>query len=136
VKSRTVTLTALLGFLSLSAACDREPGEASTAELALVELQRLVEETREGAPEDAVEWAREDLDRYGDWEYQVLTLAELDAESLQAELNALGQERWELFWIDSAGQGLILLLKRPAVSYLRAVPFSQIGRAIPGNNGN
>lgn len=129
-------ITALLAVLSAFAACDREPGEPSRVEEALEELQRLAEETRERAPEDAVEWAREDLERYGDWEYRVVTLAELEADALEEELNELGQERWEVFWVEHTDQGLSLLLKRPAVSYLRAVPFSEIGRVIPGGESN
>ena len=101
-------------------------------EQALEELQRFVEEARQRAPEDPVEWAKEDLARYGDWEYRVVTLAELEADALEDELNELGQERWEVFWVERTDQGLNLFLKRPTVSYLRAVPFSEIGRAVSG----
>ena len=136
MKTYTVRIVTVLGVLFAFSACDREPGEPSRVEQALEELQRLVEETRERAPEEAVEWAREDLERYGDWEYRVIALVELDADELEAELNELGQERWEVFWVERTDQGLSLLLKRPAVSYLRAVPFSEIGRVIPGGEGN
>ena len=61
-----------------------------------------------------------------------VTLAELEADALEDELNELGQERWEVFWVERTDQGLNLFLKRPTVSYLRAVPFSEIGRAVPG----
>ena len=132
----TFRITALVAVLCALTACNREPGEPSRVEQALEELQRLVEETRESAPEDAVEWAREDLERYGDWEYRVVTLMALEADALEEELNELGEERWEVFWVERTDQGLNLLLKRPAVSYLRAVPFSEIGRVIPGGEGN
>ena len=101
-------------------------------EQALDELQKFVEEVRQRTPEDPVEWAKEDLERYGDWEYRVVTLAELEPDALEDELNELGQERWEVFWVERTDQGLSLFLKRPTVSYLRGVPFSEIGRAIPG----
>ena len=122
----------LLGVVCMLAACYREPGELPPTEQALEELQRFIEEAREWTPEDPVEWAKEDLERYGDWEYRVVTLAELEAGALEEELNELGQERWEVFWVERTDQGLNLFLKRPSVSYLRAVPFSEIGRAVPG----
>ena len=108
----------------------------SRIEQALEDLQGLIEEARERTPDDPVEWAREDLERYGDWEYRVISVANLEPEALETELNALGEERWEVFWVERTDQGLNLMLKRPAVSYLRAVPFSEIGRAIPGGEGN
>ena len=129
---KTLGLTVLLGVSSVLVACAREPGEPSRTDQALEELQRLVEQARERAPDDAVEWAREDLERYGDWEYRVVMVATLEPDEIEEQLNDLGQERWEVFWVDRTEQGLSLLLKRPAVSYLRAVPFSEIGRVIPG----
>ena len=132
MKNYAFRLAALLGVACMFTACSREPGELSRTEQALEELQRFVEEARQRTPEDPVEWAKEDLARYGDWEYRVVTLAELEADALEDELNELGQERWEVFWVERTDQGLNLFLKRPTVSYLRAVPFSEIGRAVPG----
>ncbi len=130
--SRLVVIS-LVCFL---VACTQEPGEPSRTDQMLEELQGLLEAARERAPDDAVEWAKEDLERYGDWEYRVISVANLEPEALETELNALGEERWEVFWVERTDQGLNLMLKRPAVSYLRAVPFSEIGRAIPGGEGN
>ncbi len=132
MKNNAFRFAILLGVVCMFAACDREPGELSRTEQALEELQRFIGEVRERAPEDPVEWAKEDLARYGDWEYRVVTLAELEADALEEELNELGQERWEVFWVERTDQGLNLFLKRPTVSYLRAVPFSEIGRVVPG----
>ena len=132
MKNNAFRFAILLGVVCMFAACDREPGELSRAEQALEELQRFIGEVRERVPEAPVEWAKEDLARYGDWEYRVVTLAELEADALEEELNELGQERWEVFWIERTDQGLNLFLKRPTVSYLRAVPFSEIGRVVPG----
>ena len=132
MKNNAFRIAVLLGVAYMFAACDREPGELSRTEQALEELQRFIAEVRERVPEDPVGWAKEDLARYGDWEYRVVTLAELEADALEEELNELGQERWEVFWIERTDQGLNLFLKRPTVSYLRAVPFSEIGRVVPG----
>ncbi len=130
-------LLVLVAVLSVQlAACDSEPGEPSRIEQALEDLQGLMEEARERTPDDPVEWAREDLERYGDWEYRVISVANLEPEALETGLNALGEERWEVFWVERTDQGLNLMLKRPAVSYLRAVPFSEIGSGIPSGGGN
>ena len=134
MKNNAFRFAVLLGVACMFAACDREPGELSRTEQALEELQRFIAEVRERAPEDPVGWAKEDLERYGDWEYRVVTLADLAADALEQELNELGQERWEVFWVERTDHELSLLLKRPAISYLRAVPLSEIG--IPGGDGN
>ena len=131
MKNYTFRLAALLGVACIFTACYSEPGELPRPERVLEELQRIIEEVRQRTPEDPVDWAKEDLERYGDWEYRVVALAELEADALEDELNELGQERWEVFWVERTDQGLSLLLKRPTVSYLRAVPFSEIGRAVP-----
>jgi len=137
MKFGVLGVSVLAGVACMSFACSRQPGEPSRTEQALAELQRMLEEARERTPEDPVEWAREDLERYGDWEYRIVTLDEPEADALEAELNVLGQDRWEVFWVERTEQGgLSLLLKRPAVSYLRAVPFSEIGRVIPGGESN
>jgi len=136
MKNDALRVAALLSVVCMVAACSREPGEPSRAEQAFEELQRFVEEARDRTPEDPVEWAKEDLEKYGDWEYRVITLVEPGADALEDELNELGQERWEVFWVERTGQGLNLFLKRPAVSYLRAVPFSELGRVIPGEGSN
>ena len=131
MKNYAFRLAALLSVACIFTACYNEPGELPRPERVLEELERFIEEVRQRTPEDPVEWAKEDLERYGDWEYRVVTVAELEADALEDELNELGQERWEVFWVERTDQGLSLLLKRPTVSYLRAVPFSEIGRAVP-----
>ena len=136
MKTDAFRIATLLGVVCIFAACAREPVEPPPAEQALEQLKQLIEAAKVRTPDDPVEWAKEDLERYGDWEYRVVAVAELDAAALEEELNELGQERWEVFWLERTEQGLSVLLKRPAVSYLRAVPFSQIGRAIPGGEGN
>ena len=96
-------------------------------------VQQLYDRARDAGdevPADVVEWAREDVGRIGDWEYRVLRLR--DDETLEAELNALGAERWEVFWIRPAEAGFRLFLKRSARSYLRLVPLGELGRLAPG----
>jgi hypothetical protein len=112
--------------------CDKRPGEDSQADRVMEELRGLYEKALEEAPEDAVEWAKEDIGRYGDWEYRVVVIPEEAGEALETRLNELGAERWEVFWMERAGADLRLFLKRPAKSYLRSVPLSGLGTAISG----
>lgn len=129
---------AILGLLlasSLVAACDREPGEVPAAEKALAELSEKYAELRDkyeqlDKGEEAVAWAREDLGKIGDWEYKIVVVTDGDDAGLEAQLNELGNERWEVFWMERSGSGLRLMLKRPAISYISKMPFSYFGGAI------
>ena len=125
----------LLGF-GVLAACEAEPGD--DAPLAPKDLrariQALYETAREAGedvPSDAYAWAKSDIERIGDWEYQVVRLdAESDAAILE-HLDALGSERWEVFWLERQGAELRVFLKRPARSYLRLLPVSELSRLVP-----
>jgi hypothetical protein len=64
----------------------------------------------------------------------LLRLNGADDEAMQARLNELGADRWEVFWMEPAGSDFRVFLKRPARSYLRHVPFSQLGRIVPGGS--
>ncbi len=45
-------------------------------------------------------------------------------------------DRWEAFWVDDAGgDTLRIILKRPSISYISKLPFSQLGRIIPMDSG-
>ena len=123
-----VALAALAGGL---AGCSSDEDAPSRTDQALDELQRLVDEAREIAPDDPMGWAREDLERYGDWEYRIVTVTDTDTAALESALNELGTERWEVYWVERTDGGLSLFLKRPAISYLRAIPFAEIGRVLP-----
>lgn len=96
------------------------------------ELYNRARESGEDASGNAYEWAREDVERIGDWEYRVLRHTGADDAALEARLNELGSERWEVIWIESGSGGLKLFLKRPTRSYLRHLPLSELPRLIPG----
>ena len=120
-------------------AADEEP---STADRALDELQRRYESLQQQFEEltsdqlDApVEWAQEDLENIGDWEYRVVEIGRLSAEELEATLNELGNERWEVIWIDDNLTGKTIILKRPAVSVLSKLPLSALGRLLMRDSG-
>jgi hypothetical protein len=118
------------------AACEVEPG--GDAPLAPKDLREKIQELYETArdagddvPSDAYEWAKSDIERIGDWEYQIVRLgAASDAEILE-RLDALGSERWEVFWLERQGAELRVFLKRPTRSYLRLLPLSELSRLVP-----
>ena len=124
---RTVLAVILGAFM---AACEQGPGEPSKTDKALKELKRLYEEAKEKAPDDPVEWAKEDLRRGGDWEYRVVSLSAEEAEMVEEKLNDFGRDRWEVFWVRKENGAIIIYMKRPAKSYLRSVPLSEIGKAV------
>ncbi len=103
------------------------------------EIQRLYEKAKEKGervPKDIYEWAREDVQGIGDWEYKILTVDHPAPEQLQKQLNELGVERWDCFWVERRGDDVVLYLKRPSRTYLRHIPFSDLMRIIPsGESG-
>ena len=48
----------------------------------------------------------------------------------------LGDERWEIVWIEPGADGRVAILKRPAVSLLSKIPLSQLGRLLMGGGGD
>lgn len=126
-----------------SATAEDEAREGpSAADRALDELQRRYEILQQQFEEltsdqlDApVEWAQEDLENIGDWEYRVIEVDRLSAEELEATLNELGNERWEVIWVDDTLSGRTIILKRPAVSILSKLPLSTLGRLLMRDSG-
>ena len=80
--------------------------------------------------EEAVDRVQSDIENLGDWEYRIVELANESSDVMADELNALGDERWEVFWIEPAPAGLRVYLKRPSVSYLGRVPLTTLLRLL------
>ena len=108
--------------------------EPNAAERAIDELQRKYDELAGDQLDAPVQWAAEDIENIGDWDYKVIEIGDdLSAEELEQTLNALGDDRWEAFWVQPSADGYTVLLKKPSISYLSKIPLSQIGRfIIPG----
>ena len=117
--------------------------EPSTADRALDELQRRYESLQQQFEEltnsdqlDApVEWAQEDIENVGDWEYRVIEVGRLSAEELEASLNELGNDRWQVIWIEGNITGRTIIMKRPAVSIISKLPLSALGRLLMRDSG-
>lgn len=129
---------AVLPAIALVSACDFErsapdalPDDVADRVRALYERAR---EAGDDVPGDAYQWAREDVERIGDWEYRVLRLSDDADESIEEELDRLGEERWEVFWLERREEGYRAFLKRRSRSFLRMVPLGELGRLAPDGN--
>ena len=117
-------------------ACEAEPGrDRPPASRGLREkIQELYERAREAGddvPSDTYEWAKSDIERIGDWEYQIVRLDAVSDAAILERLGELGSERWEAFWLERQDEELRVFLKRPARSYLRLLPISELSRLVP-----
>jgi hypothetical protein len=115
--------------------CSQKPGEPSAVEKALADLQDKYEELRRERGDDPVQWASEDLENLGDWEYRIEEMPGRSPGLITTRLNELGNERWEVFWVQESDGGMRFFLKRPAISYLSKIPLSQLGRYVIGEPG-
>lgn len=110
-----------------------EPETSEEWSRRMLELYETAREKGDKIPGDAYEWARDDVQRIGDWEYLIVRLpGDEDDEVLAASLNELGKERWEAYWVEPRGDGLRVFLKRRARSYLQVIPFAELRRLVPG----
>ena len=125
-------LAVLLLLAGVAFAEENEPASEEDSEL-WVQIQQLYERARaagEQVPASAVDWVRQDMEKIGDWEYRVVALAG-SAESMEKELNELGQDRWECFSVQADGKQARLFFKRPAKSYVGSVPVSSLLKLLP-----
>lgn len=88
-------------------------------------------ESGETTASSAKEWLAEDLSKIGSWEYKTLVVNAENSESVEAELNKLGAERWECFWVDKQGATTTFYLKKAGRSYLKQVPARELLRMLP-----
>jgi hypothetical protein len=132
ISRKFVLVGALVTSFHLSG-CENHSDEPSTAQRALDELQNKYDELLKDKVDVPVEWAADDLENIGDWEYRVVSLSYRSPEELEAQLNEFGNERWELIWFEEAPGGFLAVLKKPSISYLSKIPISQLGRIVIGD---
>ena len=127
----TINACALAMLAVLAGACGGDSAEPSRGERALGELQAKYDELLGNETGAAVDWAADDIENIGDWEYKVLELDAAASEELEAVLNEHGNERWEAFWVaPTADRGLRVFMKRPSRSYLSKLPLSALGKLL------
>ena len=142
--SPVLPLLFLLGAILVPACAQEEepvpaePADEETSDL-WGEVQQLYEKAKEAGeqvPETTMDWIRQDLKRIGDWEYRIVSLSG-SSEQIEQELNKLGQERWDCFWVQPEDQRIRFFLKRPSRSYLSSMPVSSLMKLLPiGGSGD
>jgi hypothetical protein len=114
---------------------DQSAADQSATDRALEELSTAYEGLaglfNQGSGE-AVNRVQEDIENLGDWEYRIVEVPNGSAEMQEQRLNELGNERWEVYWVQPATDKVWFYLKRPSISYLSRVPLSTLLRVIAG----
>lgn len=128
----TLFVVVLLGHILTG--CQSESDESSAAQKALDEIQNKYDELVKDKVDIPVDWATEDLENIGDWEYRVVRLSYTSPEDLEAQLNEYGNQRWEVTWLEDTPEGFLVVLKKPSISYLSKIPLSQLGRIVIGGS--
>ena len=85
-------------------------------------------------PGDVMEWAWQDIDQVGSWEYRILELKTNECRVIENELNALGASRWECFWVEETETGKRFYLKKAGRSYLHGIPTGDLLKLIPSGS--
>lgn len=76
------------------------------------------------------EWLMKDLENMGDWEYKIAAFGGKAPEEMEKELNQLGNERWQCFWVDNAGKEKVFYFKRTKMSFIQKIPAADLLRII------
>ena len=131
--SASVSVVLLALFLAGSPTrAEEPPAEDKGIWSQVVALYEKAKESGETAADDVYEWAREDLEAIGDWEYRVERFSSPTPTELEEKLNKLGTERWEVVWIDRRNADLIVTMKRPSRTWLNKLPLGQLIKAAAG----
>ncbi|MGI9235683.1 MAG: hypothetical protein ACR2RD_18790 [Woeseiaceae bacterium] len=131
---RVFLIAAAASFVHILSACQPESEQPSAARKAFDELQQKYDELVEDKLEDPVQWATDDIENLGDWDYRVENLSYSSAEELAAQLNEFGNDRWEVIWLERTPDGFLAVLKKPSVSYLSKIPLSGLGKIVIGGS--
>ncbi|MDP0499519.1 MAG: hypothetical protein Q7P63_05395 [Verrucomicrobiota bacterium JB022] len=97
-------------------------------------LQRSVDEVyteQRQNLDQARAWLEEEIEKQGDWEYQVVDVSQKDEAQLPARLNEAGAEGWECFQVVPTKTGWKLFCKRPTPTSLDQIPTEELMRLLP-----
>ena len=136
-KILTILALALLLPVLPAAAQEAESDEETSLWSQVVAFYEEAKAAGETVTEDVYEWAREDVQSIGDWEYKVEFLSNPNHIALEKTLNEFGAERWEVVWIDRQGANLIVTMKRHSRTWLNKLPLGDLLKlAAPGAGGD
>ena len=139
-------LTMLVMLAATMCGCDKlrfevktDEDEVSTSEDSskdymeqLKELYEKAKESGEQVPKDVLEWAKADVKKIGTWDYKIVVFSSESEESMVEELQKLGSERWECFWVEPTPDGKRFYMKKPVRSYLQLTGKASNFIPIPG----
>ena len=108
----------------------------NSVEKAVRELYEKAREAGDHVPTNVVEWAKEDLKNIGAWEYRIEQINLQDDKAVEARLNELGAERWEVYWVEKYASGARFHLKKSRRSYRKHVPLGDLLKSVTGGDGN
>ena len=130
MRSLVVVLLLTLAAAGVAAQEPEPQAEETTLWEDVVALYDRAKAAGERVPKDVYDWAKQDVHKIGDWQYRVADLEASDAAEVETWLNELGAERWECLWVESHGDKTRYILKRPARSYLKTLPLSDVLKLI------
>ena len=135
-KARILVIAGAALLVHVLSACQSEPQEPSVAQKALDELEQKYDELVEKKLEDPVQWAADDIENLGDWEYRVESLSYSSPDDLAEQLNEFGNDKWEVIWLERTPGGFLAVLKKPSVSYLSKIPLLGLTKiVVSGSDG-
>ena len=67
----------------------------------------------------------------GSWEYKTITIESEDPGAAIEELNKLGAERWECFWVEKQDDKKVFYLKKAGRSFLCQLPARELLHLLP-----
>ncbi len=83
--------------------------------------------------EETKVWVQEDLEKIGDWEYKVVELRSQKSAEIEENLNKMGEERWECFFVRETKNSITLMFKRQKISYLQKASKLDWSRLVGGS---
>ena len=96
-------------------------------------LKKLYDEKVESGKEatsNTKNWVKGDIENIGDWEYKIVAFGKKAPTELEKELNQLGNERWQCFWVEATGKDKVFYFKRTKMSYIQKIPAGDLLRII------
>ena len=99
----------------------------------LEDAKKLYDKNLEGGKDltlQTKDWIAQDLENIGDWEYKIVAFGDKAAPEMEKELNQLGSERWQCFWVEATGKDKVFYFKRTKRSYISKIPAGDLLRII------
>jgi hypothetical protein len=94
-------------------------------------LYKQAREAGEISAASAKNWIEDDIQKIGSWQYKTLEVRQTDSVDIVPQLNKLGADRWECFWVEQQDDTTTFYLKKAGRSYLRHLPSKDLIRLLP-----